>query len=71
MAAHPDNCHTQLVREIAAFEGRPLPVARDEHSGVAVHLGVDLVVGVVIDLVRPRGGLEECLPVELARGALE
>ena len=48
-----------------------LVVARDEDGRVAVDLGVDLLVGELVDLVRPRGRLEERLAIELAGGALE
>ena len=71
VAAHPDVRHVHVMREIAAVEARRLPVARDEHGGVAVDLRVDLLVGPVVDLVRACGGLEERLAVELAGGAVE
>ena len=71
LAPHPDVRDPQLVAEVAAVEPGPLLVARDEHGGVAVDLGVDLLVGEVLDLVRAGGGLEERLAVELARGALQ
>ena len=59
------------VAQVAAVEARDLAVARDEHGRVAVHLGVDLLVRELVDLVRPCGRLEERLTIELPGRALE
>ena len=59
------------VGQVAAVEPRDLAVARDEHGGVAVDLGVDLLVGELVDLVRAGRRLDERRAVELAGRALE
>src|SRR5262245_33289190 len=71
MPAHPNVRHAHLVRQVALPEARVLAIARDEHRGVSVDLGIDLVIGEVLDLVEARGGFEERTPVELARGPLK